>query len=195
MGALNFQLQFGQGHRQHINPSSLPALFLQDLGQHTLVCSTAYTGADGDGKYLPQYYKFASANPLSVRTKVYSPLLSPLHAPQSSSKSQDCLHNLDSRASQTPAGWLHSMLRVPCTVNRPTCAASLFMPLWCFLCDSRMISSSFACFGFIELAESKQQEFGKCNASLSHCELLQEICTEASAAYISEVLNQAPSSL
>lgn len=29
-----------------------------------------YTDADGERKYLPQYFKFMASNPLSVRTKV-----------------------------------------------------------------------------------------------------------------------------
>lgn len=43
---------------------------LKELGAHTLVCSTVYTDADGERKYLPQYFKFAASNPLAVRTKV-----------------------------------------------------------------------------------------------------------------------------
>lgn len=42
---------------------------LKELGAHTLVCSSAYTDADGERKYLPQYFRFAVTNPLSVRTK------------------------------------------------------------------------------------------------------------------------------
>lgn len=39
-------------------------------GPHTLVCSAAYVDADGERRYLPQYFKFNAANPLAVRTKV-----------------------------------------------------------------------------------------------------------------------------
>lgn len=37
-----------------------------------LVCTALYSDGDGDGerKYLPQFFKFIVANPLSVRTKV-----------------------------------------------------------------------------------------------------------------------------
>lgn len=38
-------------------------------GAHTLVCSAAYLDADGERRYLPQYFKFNAANPLAVRTK------------------------------------------------------------------------------------------------------------------------------
>lgn len=34
------------------------------------VCSTAYTDADGERKFLPQYFRFSVANPVAVRTKV-----------------------------------------------------------------------------------------------------------------------------
>lgn len=43
---------------------------IKELGPHTLVCSTVYTSADGERKYMPQYFKFSASNPLSVRTKV-----------------------------------------------------------------------------------------------------------------------------
>ena len=43
---------------------------VKEVGPHTLVCSTVYTAADGERKYMPQYFKSASHNPLSVRTKV-----------------------------------------------------------------------------------------------------------------------------
>jgi hypothetical protein len=43
---------------------------LKEIGAHTLVCSTVYTDADQERKYLPQYFKFTVANPLAVRTKV-----------------------------------------------------------------------------------------------------------------------------
>ena len=39
-------------------------------GAHTLVCSAQYVDADGERRYLPQYFKFNAANPLAVRTKV-----------------------------------------------------------------------------------------------------------------------------
>ena len=42
---------------------------LKTAGPHTLVCSAVYTDADGERKYLPQYFKFTAANPLAVRTK------------------------------------------------------------------------------------------------------------------------------
>ncbi len=35
-----------------------------------LVCTAVYNDGDGDRKYLPQFFKFIVANPLSVRTKV-----------------------------------------------------------------------------------------------------------------------------
>ncbi|GAB2298689.1 hypothetical protein Dimus_032761 [Dionaea muscipula] len=43
---------------------------IKELGAHTLVCSALYNDGDGDRKYLPQFFKFIVANPLSVRTKV-----------------------------------------------------------------------------------------------------------------------------
>jgi hypothetical protein len=45
---------------------------LKVAGAHTLVCSAVYTDADGERKYLPQYFKFSAANPLAVRTKARS---------------------------------------------------------------------------------------------------------------------------
>ena len=45
---------------------------VKEVGPHTLVCSTSYTATDGEPKFMPQYFKFASHNPLSVRTKVSS---------------------------------------------------------------------------------------------------------------------------
>lgn len=47
---------------------------IKELGPHTLVCSTVYTSSTGERKYMPQYFKFASSNPLSVRTKTRSVL-------------------------------------------------------------------------------------------------------------------------
>lgn len=35
-----------------------------------LVCTALYSDGDGERKYLPQFFKFIVANPLSVRTKV-----------------------------------------------------------------------------------------------------------------------------
>jgi len=35
-----------------------------------LVCTALYNDGDGERKYLPQFFKFIVANPLSVRTKV-----------------------------------------------------------------------------------------------------------------------------
>uniref|UniRef100_M1C3A2 Trafficking protein particle complex subunit 13 N-terminal domain-containing protein n=2 Tax=Solanum TaxID=4107 RepID=M1C3A2_SOLTU len=43
---------------------------VKELGAHTLVCTALYNDNDGERKYLPQYFKFMVANPLSVRTKV-----------------------------------------------------------------------------------------------------------------------------
>ncbi|KNA18214.1 hypothetical protein SOVF_072850 [Spinacia oleracea] len=43
---------------------------VKELGAHTLVCSAMYNDGDGERKYLPQFFKFIVANPLSVRTKV-----------------------------------------------------------------------------------------------------------------------------
>ncbi|KAK4759751.1 hypothetical protein SAY87_022882 [Trapa incisa] len=43
---------------------------VKELGAHTLVCTALYDDGDGERKYLPQFFKFNVANPLSVRTKV-----------------------------------------------------------------------------------------------------------------------------
>ncbi|XP_062013195.1 uncharacterized protein LOC133729644 [Rosa rugosa] len=43
---------------------------VKELGAHTLVCTALYNDGDGERKYLPQFFKFIVANPLSVRTKV-----------------------------------------------------------------------------------------------------------------------------
>ncbi|XP_010241984.1 PREDICTED: trafficking protein particle complex subunit 13-like isoform X2 [Nelumbo nucifera] len=43
---------------------------VKELGAHTLVCTALYNDNDGERKYLPQFFKFIVANPLSVRTKV-----------------------------------------------------------------------------------------------------------------------------
>ncbi|KAF9590549.1 hypothetical protein IFM89_035867 [Coptis chinensis] len=43
---------------------------VKELGAHTLVCTALYNDGDGDRKYLPQFFKFIVANPLSVKTKV-----------------------------------------------------------------------------------------------------------------------------
>ncbi|KAL1834198.1 hypothetical protein ACET3Z_003849 [Daucus carota] len=43
---------------------------VKELGAHTLVCTALYNDNEGDRKYLPQFFKFMVANPLSVRTKV-----------------------------------------------------------------------------------------------------------------------------
>ncbi|XP_057950354.1 uncharacterized protein LOC131145225 isoform X2 [Malania oleifera] len=43
---------------------------VKELGSHTLVCTALYSDGDGERKYLPQFFKFIVANPLSVRTKV-----------------------------------------------------------------------------------------------------------------------------
>ncbi|XP_078427429.1 trafficking protein particle complex subunit-like protein [Wolffia australiana] len=45
---------------------------VKELGPHTLVCSALYNDGEGERKYLPQYFKFVVANPISVRTKVRS---------------------------------------------------------------------------------------------------------------------------
>ncbi|KAL7213098.1 hypothetical protein ACSBR2_015746 [Camellia fascicularis] len=42
---------------------------VKELGAHTLVCTALYNDGDGERKYLPQFFKFIVANPLSVRTK------------------------------------------------------------------------------------------------------------------------------
>ncbi|XVE51314.1 hypothetical protein DITRI_Ditri02bG0030000 [Diplodiscus trichospermus] len=42
---------------------------VKELGAHTLVCTALYNDGDGERKYLPQFFKFVVANPLSVRTK------------------------------------------------------------------------------------------------------------------------------
>ncbi|XWS19576.1 hypothetical protein CRYUN_Cryun31cG0027400 [Craigia yunnanensis] len=46
---------------------------VKELGAHTLVCTALYNDGDGERKYLPQFFKFVVANPLSVRTKVLFP--------------------------------------------------------------------------------------------------------------------------
>ncbi|KAK2967213.1 hypothetical protein RJ640_030130 [Escallonia rubra] len=43
---------------------------VKELGPHTLVCTALYSDVDVERKYLPQFFKFIVANPLSVRTKV-----------------------------------------------------------------------------------------------------------------------------
>lgn len=43
---------------------------IKELGIHSLICSTVYTGADGERRYTPETFKFTSANPLYVKTKV-----------------------------------------------------------------------------------------------------------------------------
>lgn len=43
---------------------------IKELGVHSLICSTVYTGADGERRYTPETFKFTSANPLYVKTKV-----------------------------------------------------------------------------------------------------------------------------
>ncbi|OWM77490.1 hypothetical protein CDL15_Pgr016887 [Punica granatum] len=43
---------------------------VKELGAHTLVCTALYNDGDGERKYLPQFFKFIVANPLSVKTKV-----------------------------------------------------------------------------------------------------------------------------
>ncbi|KAI4304354.1 hypothetical protein MLD38_039879 [Melastoma candidum] len=43
---------------------------VKELGAHTLVCTALYSDGDSERKYLPQFFKFMVANPLSVRTKV-----------------------------------------------------------------------------------------------------------------------------
>lgn len=45
---------------------------VKELGAHTLVCTALYNDGDSERKYLPQFFKFVVANPLSVRTKVRS---------------------------------------------------------------------------------------------------------------------------
>jgi len=37
---------------------------------YRLVCTALYNDGDGERKYLPQFFKFIVANPISVRTKV-----------------------------------------------------------------------------------------------------------------------------
>ena len=43
---------------------------IKELGVHNLICSTVYTAADGERRYTPETFKFTSANPLYVKTKV-----------------------------------------------------------------------------------------------------------------------------
>ncbi|KAJ4803431.1 Trafficking protein particle complex subunit 13 [Rhynchospora pubera] len=44
---------------------------VKELGAHTLVCTALYNDGDStERKYLPQFFKFVVANPISVRTKV-----------------------------------------------------------------------------------------------------------------------------
>jgi len=40
------------------------------MSSFRLVCTALYNDGDGERKYLPQFFKFIVANPLSVRTKV-----------------------------------------------------------------------------------------------------------------------------
>ncbi|KAK8607938.1 hypothetical protein V6N13_023382 [Hibiscus sabdariffa] len=42
---------------------------VKELGAYTMVCTALYNDG-GERKYLPQFFKFVVANPLSVRTKV-----------------------------------------------------------------------------------------------------------------------------
>ncbi|KAG9133795.1 hypothetical protein Leryth_018394 [Lithospermum erythrorhizon] len=42
---------------------------VKELGAHTLVCTALYSDPDVECKYLPRYFKFMVANPLSVKTK------------------------------------------------------------------------------------------------------------------------------
>lgn len=64
---------------------------LKEAGPHTLVCSAVYTDADGERRYLPQYFKFNVAQPLSVRTKVRS-------LPGGAQLLEACVENLTSEA-------------------------------------------------------------------------------------------------
>lgn len=43
---------------------------VKELGPHTLTCSSFYTAPDGERHYLPQVFRFTTANPMVVRTKV-----------------------------------------------------------------------------------------------------------------------------
>ena len=43
---------------------------IKELGIHNLICSTVYTAAGGERRYTPETFKFTSANPLYVKTKV-----------------------------------------------------------------------------------------------------------------------------
>lgn len=49
-------------------------LFIFIISLFSLVCTALYNDGDGERKYLPQFFKFIVANPLSVRTKVFSSL-------------------------------------------------------------------------------------------------------------------------
>uniref|UniRef100_A0A0D9XL48 Trafficking protein particle complex subunit 13 n=1 Tax=Leersia perrieri TaxID=77586 RepID=A0A0D9XL48_9ORYZ len=48
----------------------LQCWFAHVVIESRLVCTALYNDADGERKYLPQFFKFTVSNPLSVRTKV-----------------------------------------------------------------------------------------------------------------------------
>ena len=96
---------------------------VKEIGQHTLICSAAYTTVEGERRFLPQYFKFTSANPLSVRTKVRRllpvPLLS-LHRARTysvTSQGTDRLHVLAVHCRRewcTAVSCSRPALRTPC---------------------------------------------------------------------------------
>lgn len=63
---------------------------VKELGAHTLVCTALYNDGDGERKYLPQFFKFIVANPLSVRTKVR---VVKLHSHQETTFLEACIEN------------------------------------------------------------------------------------------------------
>ena len=96
---------------------------VKEVGQHTLICSAAYTTVEGERRFLPQYFKFTSANPLSVRTKVslLSPvLLLSLHHARTSSVTSQGTYKLHDLAVHCRPEWctavscLRPALRTPC---------------------------------------------------------------------------------
>lgn len=74
LGAHTFELNFPSFSTSFT--SNFVRLFYFDrhccflIVQFRLVCTALYNDGDGERKYLPQFFKFIVANPLSVRTKV-----------------------------------------------------------------------------------------------------------------------------
>ncbi|XP_030972008.1 trafficking protein particle complex subunit 13 [Quercus lobata] len=64
---------------------------VKELGPHTLVCTALYNDGEGERKYLPQFFKFMVANPLSVRTKVR--VVKPPYENQETTYLEACIEN------------------------------------------------------------------------------------------------------